>query len=143
MTSESSEYKSIVIESESSAVGRVFEHLLGEAREHGFGKDDLFAIHLALEEAIVNAIKHGNDNDPTQKIRIRYLINDEKFEVSIADSGKGFRPDEVPDPRLEENLYKPCGRGMLLMKSYMDTVEYNKAGNEVHMLKYKSSKTDN
>ncbi len=138
MASDPSEYKTLVVESESSAIGRVFEKLLTEARESDFSRDDLFAIHLALEEAIVNAIKHGNENDPTRKITIRYSITPQWFDVRIKDDGSGFNPSDVPDPRLKENLYKPCGRGLLLIQSYMDQVKYNDAGNEIQMIKYPS-----
>jgi serine/threonine-protein kinase RsbW len=100
--------------------------------------DSIFGIHLALEEAFYNAVKHGNKQDTSKQVHIEYMITQEKFEVYVADEGDGFNPDEVPDPRLEENLCRTCGRGMLLMVSFMDVLEYNQKGNRVRMIKYKN-----
>lgn len=129
--------KNLVIESTSEAVSAVCREILAELTNSGFGKDDAFAIHLAAEEALINAIKHGNKGDASKKVKISYKIAD-KFEVFIEDHGNGFAPEEVPDPRCKENLYKPHGRGLLLMKAYMDLVEFNKAGNCLHMVKNKT-----
>ncbi len=126
-----------------AALDRVCQQLLDEATLNDFGTDDIFAIHLALAEAFLNAVKHGNKKDATKQVSIDYLITPDKFDVFIADDGNGFRPNEVPDPRLEENLYKSAGRGMLLMRSYMDVVEYNEKGRCVHMVKYKSKEKNN
>lgn len=117
---------------------RLCEELLETARRHGFGEEDLFAIHLALEEAFVNAVQHGNRSDPRKKVVVRCAVSPEKFDITITDEGQGFKPDELPDPRCPENLCKCCGRGVLLIRAYMDEVEYNKQGNEVRMVKYRS-----
>ncbi len=97
----------------------------------------IFAVHLSLEEAFVNAIKHGNHEDPQKSIRVECLITPDKFDVSIADEGFGFDPNGIPDPRRNSNLYKTTGRGVLLIQSYMDLVEYNSRGNCIHMVKYR------
>jgi len=133
-----SEYKSLVVDNKVSVVGRLCQQLLTEARENNFTEEEIFAIHLALVEALVNAVKHGNRLDPHKKVKVKYSITPGKFDISITDDGNGFNPVTVPDPRENENLYKLCGRGMLLMRSYMDVVEYNEKGNSVHMLKYKA-----
>ena len=80
--------------------------------------------------------------DPNKRVHVKYLITPEKFDISIKDDGGGFDPDTVPDPRSEENLYKSSGRGLLLMQSYMDLVQYNKSGNCVHMVKYLKKKNN-
>jgi len=103
----------------------------------GFGKEDVFAVHLALQEAFINAVRHGNQMDPDKEVKIEYLVDSEKFEISVTDEGDGFNPEAVPDPRCEENLYKPNGRGLLLMRAYMDAVEYNEKGNGVRMVRYR------
>ena len=138
MASESSVHKSVVIKSSRAAVEALCSQLFEAAAGRDFDGDDIFAIHLALEEALLNAICHGNKQDSGKTIKVEYFITPAKFEVSITDEGTGFDPDAVPDPRAEENLRKCSGRGLFLMRSYMDTVEYNKTGNCVHMVKHKS-----
>ena len=98
-----------------------------------FGERDLFGIRLALEEAIVNGIKHGNRNDPTKAVQIRHQITDTEFLIEITDEGRGFDPDGVPDPLAPENLQRPGGRGVFLMRHYMTWVSYNERGNCVTM----------
>ena len=139
MNAEDSKNKSIVINSNTSAINRICKQLLSEAASCGFDEDDLFAIHLAVEEAFLNAVKHGNRLDDQKKITVEYVVTPEKFEISITDQGNGFDPDALPDPRCDENLYKSCGRGVFIIRSYMDTVEYNRTGNSIHMVKYKSA----
>lgn len=128
---------SIVVESKSSAVVDVCNQILSKLREHNFDKDDIFAVHLTLEEAFLNAVKHGNKMDPNKKVKIDYVVDDKKVEISITDEGNGFVPDDVADPRYGPGLYQPGGRGLLLMNSYMDTVKYNEQGNSVYMVRYK------
>jgi serine/threonine-protein kinase RsbW len=75
--------------------------------------------------------------DPAKGVKIDYLVAPDKIEVTVTDEGDGFDPEAVPDPRYGENLYKPEGRGLFLMRSYMDAVEFNERGNSVYMVKYK------
>ena len=96
---------------------------------------DLFSIKLALEEAIVNAVKHGNQLDPTKKVHIEYHVSEERFQVEVTDEGDGFNPLDVPDPTAIENLDRPCGRGLMLMQHYMTDIRYNDKGNSVRMMK--------
>ncbi len=137
MASEAPISCSIVVESKPTAVVDVCKQILTGLEANNFGKDDIFAVHLTLEEAFLNAVKHGNKMDPTKKVRIDYSVDSDKVEISITDEGNGFAPDSVADPRLGEGLYEPGGRGLLLMNSYMDTVKYNKKGNSVYMVRYK------
>ena len=112
---------------------KIMKHAAGQ----GFDEDAVFGIHLAMEEAFTNALKHGNQSSPDKKIFVEFLITPEKLDVSITDEGAGFIVDDVPDPRCNHNLYKSSGRGVLLIKAYMDVVEYNDRGNCVHMVKYR------
>jgi serine/threonine-protein kinase RsbW len=137
MTSKTPASYSIVVESKPSAVVDVFEQIRSKLIDHNFGKDDIFAIHLTLEEAFLNAVKHGNKMDPSKKVKVEYSVNEDKVEIFITDQGPGFKPESVEDPRFGENLFKPGGRGLLLMNSYMDMVKYNPEGNSVHMIRYK------
>ncbi len=139
MNAGNSEHKSIVINSNTSSIDRICKQLLSETTSCGFDEDQLFAIHLAVEEAFLNAVKHGNKLDAQKKVTVEYVVTPEKFEISITDQGSGFNPDALPDPRRDENLYKSCGRGVLIIRSYMDMVEYNRTGNSIHMVKYKSA----
>lgn len=112
------------------------ERAVMEALERrGCGEDVLFAVRLALEEAIVNAIRHGNKSDPNKKIHVSYLIEDARIVISVEDEGPGFDLDSVPDPTAEENLEADHGRGILLMRVYMDEVVYNDRGNKVILTK--------
>jgi len=137
MASEAPISCSIVVESKPSAVVGVCKQILPKLKANDFGKDDIFAVHLTLEEAFLNAVKHGNKMDPTKKVKIDYSVDSDKVEICITDEGDGFEPEAVADPRFGEGLYEPGGRGLLLMNSYMDTVKYNERGNSVYMVRYK------
>lgn len=128
---------SIVVESKATAVVDVCNEILAKLEANKFDKDDIFAVHLTFEEAFLNAVKHGNKNDPTKKVKIDYSVTPEKVEITITDEGDGFVPDAVDDPRFGKGLYEPGGRGLLLMNSYMDTVKYNDKGNSVYMVRFK------
>lgn len=85
----------------------------------------VFGIRLALEEGLVNAIKHGNHSNPGKSVMVHYQITQNQSAFEIKDEGEGFDPEQVPDPTLSENLDKASGRGILLMKHYMNVVKYN------------------
>lgn len=132
-------HKSWKLKSTEPEVKKVTSEVLKTLEAHDFDEDMVFAVHLSLEEAFVNAIKHGNHDDPEKNILVDCLITPEKFDISVTDEGFGFDPNGVPDPRCNGNLYKSCGRGVLLIQSYMDVVEYNGRGNCIHMVKYRNS----
>ena len=128
---------SIVVKSSPSAVVEVCQQVLSKLEPFGFDKDDIFAVHLALEEAFLNAVKHGNKMDSSKDVKIEYSVDFDKVEISLTDEGDGFEPASVADPRYGEDLYKPGGRGLLLMNSYMDVVKFNERGNSLYMVRYK------
>ncbi len=142
MTSNSSFIHSIVLGSIPSAAVEICTKILAELKANKFGKDDIFAVHLALEEAFTNAVKHGNKMDPNKEVKIEYSVTDEKIDVCISDQGQGFAPDKIADPRYGQNLYKTGGRGLFLIRSYMDTVEFNGRGNCVRMVKFRRKPPD-
>jgi len=127
----------MVVESRPSAIEGVCRQILSELEANNFSRLDTFAVHLVLEEAFLNALNHGNKMDPDKEIKIDYLVGLDRVEISMTDEGNGFDPESVPDPRCGENLYKTEGRGLLLMRSYMDVVEFNERGNSVRMVRYK------
>jgi len=137
MASETPISRSIALESTPFALIEAYRRILSKLEANGFSKEDIFAVHLALQEAFTNAITHGNKMSPNKEVKIDYSVGSDKFEVSMTDEGEGFDPDAVPDPRYGENLYKPAGRGLLLMRSYMDVVEFNEHGNSVYMARYR------
>jgi len=115
--------------------------ILEALQQFAYPEHAVFAVKLALEEAVINAIKHGNQCDPNKFVTVRYDINGCRAVIIVADEGDGFDPDSVPDPTAEENLSKPCGRGIMLMRAYMDEVRYSRKGNMVRMVKYNRSAT--
>jgi len=128
----------MVISSDLNEARRLEERLLQEVARFGYEEADTFAIKLALEEGLVNAIKHGNRYDRKKTIRVTHTIDDHRAVFTIADEGKGFCPAAVPDPTSDENLERPCGRGLMLIRAFMDDVSYNEEGNEVRLVKRKS-----
>ena len=112
--------------------------VLAALERHDWCTDDQFAIRMALEEAVMNAIKHGNESDPSKMVEIEVAFDSSTFEATVADRGCGFDIDEVPDPTADENLGRTCGRGVMLMKEFVDKLEFNDCGNKVKMTKVKS-----
>ena len=106
--------------------------------DHKWNAEDQFGIRMALEEAIMNAIKHGSQSDPSKLVEIAMGLSDIEFSAEITDSGYGFDPEKVPDPTTEENLEKDCGRGVMLMKTFVDVIEFNECGNRVTLKKMKT-----
>jgi len=120
-----------VIPSRPEASREVQEAILAELERLKWPEHDVFGVRLALEEALINAIKHGNHYDPAKHVQIRCGICKDLVRVEIEDQGKGFDPASVPDPTDPENLESPCGRGIMLMRSFMSRVEFNETGNRV------------
>ncbi|HTU20226.1 MAG TPA: ATP-binding protein [Gemmataceae bacterium] len=104
-----------------------------------YARADVFAMRLALDEAICNAVKHGNRNDPTKKVSVRCHVTRDLVRTEIEDEGDGFDPHHVPDPCQQENLERPCGRGLLLMHRYAARVRFNDRGNHVTLIRYRSA----
>jgi len=126
----------VVIElpNDRDAIGAFMTRLLDEAREAGVSESASFAIRLAIEEAITNAFVHGHkDVDEDTPIRVEYRVSGSGVEVAVEDRGPGFEPDALADPTLDENLDKPSGRGVMLMRAYMHEVGFNQRGNRVVM----------
>ena len=113
-------------------IGRRFvERLLQRLEADNWQSEDIFGVNLAVEEAMVNAIKHGNKCDPEKKVHVLIQLNDRLVRIQITDEGEGFCPESVPDPTCEERLEIPGGRGLMLMRHCMSTVLYNERGNRV------------
>lgn len=114
---------------------RVIDAIAVELSAHGFDRKEQFAVRLAMDEAMANAIRHGNCNDPGKRVTVEFSVDDRQCWIRVSDEGGGFDPQRVPDPTRDENLERPCGRGVMLMRTYMTQVDYNPQGNGVTMTK--------
>jgi serine/threonine-protein kinase RsbW len=106
----------------------------------GFDEDDASWIELAVHEAVINAITHGNRNAPDKQVDVRYIIEADALTIYVRDRGKGFDPDKLPDPTNSDNLLNPTGRGIFYMRTFMDEVEHTihpEGGSLVRMNKKK------
>jgi serine/threonine-protein kinase RsbW len=112
---------------------------VADAMDHlGFPDRDVFGVRLALEEALVNAIKHGNQANPAREVRVRCSVTAERVLAEVQDEGPGFDPTKVADPLCSEGVGRSGGRGLLLMRHYMSSVRYSGRGNAVTLCKQRS-----
>lgn len=128
----------VVIASDTSAGQSVQDRIIQHLEELRYDERDVFGVRLAIEEALVNAIKHGNQMDPNKTVRIACRIGHHKVRIEIEDQGEGFQPEDVPDPTADENLERPCGRGIMLMRAFMSSISYNETGNLVILEKLRT-----
>ena len=117
------------------------QSIMKELERCRYNDDAVFAVQLALEEALANAVKHGNRNDAAKSITIRYAVNEEKAVVVVRDEGGGFLPEDVPDCTSPDRLPLPNGRGIMLIRAYMDEVCFRDRGREVYFVKRRTSDT--
>jgi len=86
----------------------------------GFEEEDQHKIDMAVHESVINAIWHGNKNDPSKHVWLRFEICSDRLEIRIRDQGNGYDPGQLPDPLAEENLLNVSGRGIFLIRTFMD-----------------------
>jgi serine/threonine-protein kinase RsbW len=100
--------------------------VVGEAllRFSGLDGESVERLGLAIREAVANGVQHGNCEDPAKRVTVSFVLSQEQVEIQIQDEGEGFDLDSLPDPLDPQNLFKPRGRGILLMNSFMDEVDY-------------------
>jgi serine/threonine-protein kinase RsbW len=112
------------------------------AQEAGFDEEDLHKIGMAVRETMVNAVVHGNRYNLKKKVHVTAEAAGARIAIKIVDEGEGFEPKELPDPLAEENLLRQSGRGLLLIKAFVDEFEMRKAepplGTEVKLVVYKN-----
>lgn len=115
-------------------IRRLETAIMAEVERCGFPRSAQFAIRLSLEEAVTNAFAHGHrDLGPDEPVSVEYVVGPESVWIAVEDSGPGFSPGVVPDPTLDENLSKPTGRGLMLIRAYMTEVTHNDRGNRLMM----------
>ncbi len=114
------------------AVGRqLLDQMLMQLELLHWARRDIFGIHLAVDEALVNAILHGNAMDETKHVRFSCCLSPNRIRVEITDEGPGFDPDALPDPTDPAHLECTCGRGVMLMRAFMSRIEFHDRGNHV------------
>ncbi len=121
--------------SDLSLMNGVLHYLLERVAKLGLIKPERSNLFVALDEAFVNAVKHGNRNDPTKMVRITAELSSREARFTVEDEGEGFNVQEIPDPCDPANLFKTSGRGVLLIYNIMDEVKYNERGNRLTMIK--------
>lgn len=128
---------SFALDSTLESVNQAEETALKFAAESGFSEDEAQRISMAVREGVVNAVLHGNQYDPNKKVRISFEVNGTSLVVRIADEGVGLDVDNVPDPLAPENLLKTSGRGIFLIRAFMDDVQFKKLnpGTEITLIK--------
>ncbi|MDG1873988.1 MAG: ATP-binding protein [Mariniblastus sp.] len=152
-----------VLENDSSLIGATIEHL--QSNLPSWSDKDRLQIGMAMDEALVNAMHHGNlevdsqlretENEASyyelirirksespfchRRVRVQAEFSDQHISVQISDDGKGFNPELIPDPTSDENLHNISGRGLYLIRSFMDSVDHNEAGNQITMKKLREA----
>lgn len=99
--------------------------LLDLCRRAGWPTDEEYWLVTALREAVANAVRHGNRQDPERLVRLEYTIHNSSITICVEDEGEGFEPGEVPDPTDPANLLRPSGRGIFYMRQFMNKVEFS------------------
>lgn len=123
-----------VICSNIDAVRDTLIEIMKILKKHAWDEAECLYIRLALDEALTNAVKHGNEEDPGKCVKVACAVTDDDFTIQIEDEGEGFDPALVPDCTTDEGLELPSGRGLHLMRSFMG-VTYNDRGNKVTLHK--------
>lgn len=137
MTTESNIVE-MTLESDLNRVEVVEELARRVSATAGFDEDDQHKIEMAVHESVINAIWHGNKNDPSKQVWLRFQIFDDRLEIHVRDQGGGFDPGRVANPLAEENLLSVSGRGIFLIRTFMDEYRVKKIegqGTEVTLVK--------
>ena len=127
------------LDSSLDSVDSAEQLVLDVARKAGFQEEDLHKIGMAVRESMVNAVVHGNQYSAHKKVRVSVSKGQDRLTVTISDQGKGFELEQLPDPLSDENLLRNSGRGIFLIRAFMDEVNVRRlspAGTEVTLTKY-------
>ena len=129
----------VAVPAKSGAGTPVIDQVLYQMKLLNWPEKDMFNVQLAFEEAITNAVMHGNRSDPQKNIYLKCDVQKDEVVLSIRDEGCGFNPDVLPDPRHPDSLLVPTGRGIFLIRHIMDKVEFLPEGNGLTMTKSRKS----
>ena len=125
-----------------SLMNTILDYLLRRVEKNGVIDSENSNLFVALDEAFVNAVKHGNKFDSTKLVRITAEVSTKEARFTVEDEGDGFDVSQVPDPTDTENLFKTSGRGVLIIHNVMDEVNYNERGNRLEMIKKSDSQKE-
>jgi serine/threonine-protein kinase RsbW len=128
------------IESKVEFVDMVSSVVKSVSTKMGFEEDDTNWIELAVHEAVINAITHGNKHAEDKQVDVKFVLEPEALTIYVRDRGEGFDPNQLPDPTDADNLLKPSGRGIFYMRTFMDEVEHSshpEGGSVVRLTKRK------
>ncbi len=128
-------FEVFVISSRSEEADAPKQAILSRLEKLQYDEDAVFAIKLSVEEAVANALKHGNCSDCSKNITIRFAVSAQKAVIVVRDEGAGFKPHKVPDCTSPGRLPLPNGRGLMLIQSYMDEVAFRDCGREIYLMK--------
>ena len=128
---------SYTLESTLESVNKAEEAADQMAARAGFSEEERQRISMSVREAMVNAVLHGNRYDPAKKVDVAYEQNGKKLSITIRDQGTGIDEAKIPDPLAPENLLKQSGRGIFLMRAFMDEVRLRRleSGTEITLVK--------
>ncbi|MEO8368938.1 MAG: ATP-binding protein [Candidatus Solibacter sp.] len=132
-----------MLDSTLDSVDSAEELAVGMAQRAGMDEDDLMKVGMAIRESVVNAVVHGNRYNSNKKVRFSVSSNETRFVVQVGDEGEGFDFNSIPDPLAPENLMRTSGRGIFLIKSFMDDFQMRRlesGGTEVTLVKNLVSK---
>ncbi len=135
-------FETCVVKSSLTDIEQPKRRILEAVQAHRFDDAAIFAIQLALEEALTNAVKHGNCCDPCKEVTVRFAVDDHRAVIIVRDEGAGFEPARIPDPTQPDRLPLPNGRGIMLLRAYMDEIEYRDCGRELYMVKRRGRATN-
>lgn len=133
----------IKIPNDSRLLREVSKDLIKSLKERNVPEDVIFNVHVAFEEALRNAMIHGNRMDPGKKVLVETKLTENDITICVEDEGQGFDPDNLPDPTVDDNILKESGRGVYMMRHLMDTVEYMDGGRKVVMARSIRPKSQN
>ena len=138
MNGPSKERWNLQLKSTMESVGEVEEAAEKFAADTGLDEDQRFHVVMALREAVVNAVMHGNEYDPARSVDVSFENNGADLIFKICDQGKGFDPDSLPDPLAPDNILRGTGRGIFLIRSLMDEVHFRSLhpGTELTLVKH-------
>jgi serine/threonine-protein kinase RsbW len=133
----------MILESRLENVEQAEEAARSVSAKLKFDEEAEFRIEMAVHEAVINAIHHGNKEDPSKKVYVKFLVSEDRLEIRVRDEGMGFDPSTLPDPLARENLLNISGRGILLVRKFMDEFRVESpagGGTEVIMVKHLGSR---
>ena len=125
----------IEIPSQIKNIRKVSSEILESLSPYRLDENTLFDIRLCTEEAVRNAVVHGNRSNEKLRVKVSYWIDNNKLNIEVEDEGDGFNPDTIPDPTGNNNIMKESGRGVCLIRELMNSVGFNEKGNKIKMEK--------